>query len=301
MTTLWLWNEVLHDSRYANSLSPVNQIMLCVVSGIIAIVITGFTAWHLSLAMRGMTTIECLEKTRYLSPVKNHMRNLKQANGNGGAMGLQDYGQQLAEIHANALPGVTREEEGEVMLRNGQAGPEFEYTASDSLRQNYAVLERLRERDRYEEYLDEKDSEKLPRAFDLGWRRNLKHLFGERRLYWFLPICNTTGDGWHWEPSQEWVEARQRVQREREAQAREDQAFEADQDQFAQRGRFEDKVNSQRRYLSPDGSPSSRMSMQTLRRRSSFDENGGDSDVSSDGEPPSFQSRSRVGGVSKYD
>ena len=275
--------------------------MLCVVSGIIAIVITGFTAWHLSLAMRGMTTIECLEKTRYLSPVKNHMRNLKQANGNGGAMGLQDYRQQLAEIHANALPGVTREEEGEVMLRNGQAGPEFEYTASDSLRQNYAVLERLRERDRYEEYLDEKDSEKLPRAFDLGWRRNLKHLFGERRLYWVLPVCNTTGDGWHWEPSQEWVEARQRVQREREAQAREDQAFEADQDQFAQRGRFEDKVNSQRRYLSPDGSPSSRMSMQTLRRRSSFDENGGDSDVSSDEEPPSFQSRSRVGGVSKYD
>lgn len=275
--------------------------MLCVVSGIIAVVITGFTAWHISLAIRGMTTIECLEKTRYLSPVKKQMRNLQQANGNGAAMGLQDYGQQLAEIHANALPGVTRDEEGEVLLRDGHAGPEFDYSASDSLRQNYADLERLRERDRYEDYLDEKDSEKLPRAFDLGWRRNLKHLFGERRLFWFLPVCNTTGDGWHWEPSQQWVEARKRIQNEREAQDREDQAFAADQDHFAQRGRFEDKVSSQRHYLSPDGSPSSRMSMQTLRRRSSFDEDGDDQDVSSDVDPPSFQSRTHLNSASKYD
>ena len=302
VTSLWLWNEVLNDSRYAETLSPVNQILLCVVSGIIGIVLTGFTIWHISLAMRGMTTIECLEKTRYLSQMRKQMRNIGGDNGHQA----QNYGQQLVEIHANAVPGATRDEEGEVLLTNGSAHSGYQHvSATDSLRKNYAELERSREQDRYEDYLDEQDSEKLPRAFDLGWRRNLIHLFGEKRLFWILPICNTSGDGWHWEISQAWTEARDRITKERQAQLREDQGFAADQDDFVNRGRWQNRVTSQRHYISPDGSPSSRMSMQTLRRRSSFDENVESEDghdTSADGESvPSHFRHSADDSIGKYD
>lgn len=84
--------------------------------------------------------------------------------------------------------------------------------------QSYDAHERQSARQRYEEYLDEQDSEKLPSAFDLGWRRNLLHLFGSKRALWPFPICTTTGDGWSWEPSPTWMEARERIASEREAQ-----------------------------------------------------------------------------------
>ena len=250
---------------------PINYILLCVVAGIIGIVLTGFTIWHISLAFRGMTTIECLEKTRYLSPLRKTMRR-QQFERKNEIVG-QSYGQQLVEIHANALPGIMRPEEGEEILEDADSGENHYSKASESLRKNYAEMERSRERDRYEDYLDEQDSEKLPSAFDLGWRRNLRHLFGEKALFWFLPICNTTGDGWRWEPSPKWVEARDSVRKEREAQWRENLAL-ADDEGYASRGRWPQRADSERHYISPDGSPSSRMSLQTLRRRSSFDESG---------------------------
>ena len=271
VTSIWVWNEALNDSRYTESLMPINYILLCVISGIIGLVLTGFTIWHISLAFRGMTTIECLEKTRYLSPLRKTMRRQQFGYENGVAG--QSYGQQLAEIHANALPGVTRVEEGEVLLENGDLEEGRHLKAHDSLRRNYAEMERSRERDRYEDYLDEQDSEKLPSAFDLGWRRNLRHLFGEKALLCFLPTCNTTGDGWHWEPSPKWLEARDRVKRERVAQQREDVALHRH-EECDPRGRWPQRDLSERHYFSPSGSPSSRMSMQTLRRRSSFDESG---------------------------
>ncbi|KAG8530253.1 uncharacterized protein KY384_004754 [Bacidia gigantensis] len=286
-TGIWVWNEALNDSRYGEDLTPINYILLCVISGIIGLVLTGFTAWHISLAYRGMTTIECLEQTRYLSPLRKTMRNQRFGHENG--MGGQNYGQQLAEIHANAVPGVTRAEEGEVMLPNGHSEGINGSGAYNSLRKHYAQMEQSRERVRYEDYLDEKESENLPSAFNLGWRRNMKHLFGERPLLWALPICNTTGDGWNWEPSHKWLEAREAAKKEREAQPRDDQASDADQEELASRGRWHDRVTSQRHYFSPDGSPSSRMSMQTLRRKSSFedqplydDDNDDDNKSSSD-------------------
>ena len=269
-------------------------------------------------------------------------QNFGHANGDGA----QSYGQQLAEIHANALPGVTRPEEGEAMLANDDLEAGSMPNAKRSLQRNYNERERSRERERYEDYLDEKDSEKLPNAFDLGWRRNLLHLFGDRPLLWCLPFCNTSGDGWHWEPNTKWLEAREALRRQREDQWQEE----------LERGRTEHgspqrvhhgypqerpgREESDRHYLttsngvltvpgsgtrSPnkadlilgrtdeyfdrsfdEGSPSSRMSMKTIRRRGSFSGSDDDDDnyiVSSDDErrmpgasPPSAHQRAENGG-----
>lgn len=320
VTSAWLWSAVLSDNKYDDSLMPINNVLLCVIAGIIGLVLTGFTGWHVSLAYRGQTTIECLEKTRYLSPLRKTMRAQRYGHGKGG----QTYGQQLAEIHANALPGVTRPEEGESMLADDDL--ERGSRMQRSSRGDYNEREASRERERYEDYLDEKDSERLPNAFDLGWRRNLGHLFGSKALLWVVPICNTSGDGWHWEPNPRWVEEREAIRRERERQWQEDE------DQGRHGGvrelngfpqRWPTRGESERNYLttsngvvdvpvygsrSPskadhilgrtneyfdrnydnEGSPSSRMSMKTLRRRGSFDGSSDDDqdeyDASSDEE-----------------
>ena len=300
---------------------PINYVLLCVVSGIIGLVLTGFTVWHLSLAYRGQTTIECLEKTRYLSPLRKTMRRQQFGNANGN--GNQSYGQQLAEIHANTVPGVTRAEEGETVLTNEEFEGGSRSKAQSSLQRDFGEMERSRERERYDDYLDEQDSEKLPSAFDLGWRRNLQHLFGDRPMLWWLPICNTSGDGWSWEPNPKWVEAREAIREEREDRCQEN----------GDRGRkrygngtydhrWPPREDDERHYLTTsngvigvpgtgsrkadrilgrtdeyfdrnydDGSPSSRMSMKTLRRRGSFSGSSDDDeyDVSSDEERGSAQ------------
>lgn len=206
----WCYHEFTTD-QYMDSLTPVNYIVLAVISGIVGLVITGFTAWHIMLAARGLTTIESLEKTRYLSPLRKsmqqHFNNQNQRHFVDSAEGRPSIGEQLVEIHANALPGVTRPEEGE--------DRRSESPAQRSLRGNWNDMEAARERERYEEYLDEVDSEKLPNAFDLGWKRNLLHVMGENPWLWYFPICNTTGDGWRWEASPWWVEARERIAEER--------------------------------------------------------------------------------------
>ena len=281
---------------------PINTVLLAVVSGIIGLVLTGFTAWHMSLAWRGQTTIECLEKTRYLSPLKKQLQK-QRATDRLGRPG-QTYGQQLAEIHANALPGVTREEEGEESSY-GNGDLELGWGARESLRRNYDEMEHDRERDRYEDYLDEQDSEKLPNAFDLGWKRNLLHLFGDKPWLWFMPICNTAGDGWHWEPSSKWLAARDSVRREREALWREQSQwahlrgghgdfgdYREEPDRWPRRDQFEhDHFNgangismrqqsSYKRGIDPRSTTSvdSRMSMKTYRRRGSFGEGTEDED-----------------------
>ena len=211
----WVWAEVVDNTQYVETLLPINFIILSVISGIIGLVVGAFTGWHILLASRGQTTIECLEKTRYLSPLRKQY--IAQHSGRGVA--LPKYGQQLLDMHANALPGITRPEEGEEMRvapENHDARP---------VQMSYNEVEQYRARKRYEEYMDEQDSEKLPNAFDLGPKRNLLHLFGPTPLLWLLPICNTTGDGWSWDPSPKWEEARDRLRRDREEQrAREVQA-----------------------------------------------------------------------------
>lgn len=208
----WVYMEVINDTTYVESqtLMPINYVIVSVMAGIIGIVVGAFTGWHIMLACRNQTTVECLEKTRYLSPLKKQIQHQFVAQQSGEGIPLPAYGQQLLEIHANALPGITRPEEGEEY--RGHPG------ASGPVHQSYEEMERARAKKRYEEYLDEQDSDKLPNAFDLGAKRNLLHLFGPRPLLWFIPVCNTTGDGWAWEASPKWLVARERLAREREEQ-----------------------------------------------------------------------------------
>jgi palmitoyltransferase ZDHHC2/15/20 len=216
VSATWVWSEILSDGQYTETLMPVNYVMLSVISGIIGLVLAGFTGWHIMLASRGQTTIECLEKTRYLSPLRKSIQLQHIIENQGEGNGAPSYGQQLRDIHTNALPGVTRPEEGEIVIGSNELGKKVNQTYDDR--------ERARARQKYEEYLDEQDSEKLPNAFDLGWRKNLLHIFGEKTLLWFFPICNTTGDGWSWEPSPKWLAARNRIRQDRERQREREQA-----------------------------------------------------------------------------
>jgi palmitoyltransferase ZDHHC2/15/20 len=224
-TAYWVWNEVLSEDRYLENLMPINVVLLAVISGIIGLVVTGFTSWHLWLCVGGMTTIECLEKTRYLRAVRSRVERQRVealrhphtvSEPHGVQERLQRVGDAVLEFHANAVPGATRLEEGEERqpspslapgLSHPQPKPETMTPAQSSLARTYASHEADRERARYEDYLSEQESSKLPHAFNLGWRRNLLHLFGPKWHLWGLPVTNTTGDGWSWEVSQKWIRA----------------------------------------------------------------------------------------------
>ena len=315
VSATWLWSELFNDSGEEQGLLAVNMVLLCVLAGILGLVLTGFTGWHLSLAWRGQTTIECLEKTRYLSPLRKSLRRHQLGVTDENASTVQRYGQQLAEIHANALPGITREEEGEERA-SPVPEPEFGIGSRNPPGRNYNEMERSRERQRYEDYLDELDSEKLPHAFDLGWKTNLTQLFGDKPLLWAFPICNSIGDGWHWEPSTKWITAREDIRQQREAQWRERERIEhqagwgttpnESEDAYTYTGeryhpsslnrsghappngirssRKADKILGRSSdsyfdgHFEDDSRPSSGMSMKTLRRKSSFENRSDDGD-----------------------
>jgi palmitoyltransferase ZDHHC2/15/20 len=244
----WVVTSIGEAQQAQDGMKIVNAILLAVLGGIIGLVLTGFTAWHVYLAVSGQTTIESLEKTRYLSPLKKSMEqqfsnqtqrhylggDVEDQNGSGNQE--QSFLEHLKETHANALPGILRPEEGEETRSRSitptpiPAAPSHlrqpsDSPAKDSLQNSFASLEARRERDRYAAYLDEQDSAKLPNAFDVGWKRNLQHVFGIRPLFWWLPVCNTTGDGWSWEVSPKWREAQVEIARERESRTREDEMW----------------------------------------------------------------------------
>jgi palmitoyltransferase len=240
---VWVWDEMLSDTTYMDTILPVNVVLLGILGGIIGLVLSGFTAWHISLAVRGTTTIESLEKTRYVSPLRkalDRQRSEQRILHSEETLGhrLQEYGNQIIDAHANAIPGVTRAEEGEERLSPApQRHPSYPPGAPDTdnltpaqqaLSRSYAEMERQRERERYQEYLAEQDSEKMPRAFDLGWRRNLIHLFGDRPVLWPLPVCTTIGDGWRWEPSPRFLEARERLRVQRDQEITDEQQYHQD-------------------------------------------------------------------------
>lgn len=213
------------DFKPGESLLGVNLILLGVLAGIFGLVMTGFTGWHFHLAIKNQTTIECLETTRYLGTLQKTLE--PQYHGPGSvpeeSEGLMHkYGEQLREMHANSIPGVTRVEEGEERssLRSGRSVP---MPLSDM---DYAEAQRERERQRYEAFLDEQDSESLPNAFDLGWRRNLYNVFGPNPLLWAFPVCNSIGDGFKWAPNPAWISGRETARQRREVQWKEQEARE---------------------------------------------------------------------------
>lgn len=243
----WMWKELFEKSGYLEDAAPVNIILLSVISGILGLVLTGFTAWHIYLCVKGQTTIEKLEKTRYLSGVRSRIERNRQEQhsshlrrgSEGVAERLQRAGEQILEFHANAVPGASRYEEGEEHTspvpslynpQNYSSPPQQPNNYTDrsnttstndtpalrALRRTYSSIEAERERERYDEYLDDKESAKLPSAFDLGWRRNLLHLFGPNPFLWALPVCNTTGDGWSWEVSHKWAVAQEELSKKKE-------------------------------------------------------------------------------------
>ncbi len=262
----WIASEVLAGGgggeQYNNdTLMPVNILVLAVVSGVFGLALSGFTGWHIMLALQNQTTIERLEKTRYLSAWRGGSggpaRGGQAVNGGGfpAAIAAPKYEEQLQEMRVDAggMPGAMsragdgyggsnrdadegdssgggggerrrpwEEQQGDGRQQQQEEEDEGRASASasarDALRASYAEMERHRERERYERYLDEQDSEKLPHAFDLGWRANLRHLLGPRPLLWALPVCNTIGDGWHWESSARWHEAQQQLARQRAEQ-----------------------------------------------------------------------------------
>ncbi|KXS94799.1 hypothetical protein AC578_4048 [Pseudocercospora eumusae] len=239
VSAFWVWQEFNDRVQTMQGMLVVNTILLSVLGGIIGLVLSAFTGWHIYLVLSGQTTIESLEKTRYLSPLKKSMENqLNDPNrrnlaAEGSISGRaspnnQSMTDRLKEIHANALPGVLRPEEGDGSLHNSRnpspvppSAAAGSSPAHQSLQRSYASMEAQREQERYQNYLDEVDSEKLPNAFDLGWKRNVVHVMGPNPKYWFLPICNTTGDGWQWETSPKFHEAKDRIARDREQRMRE--------------------------------------------------------------------------------
>jgi hypothetical protein len=224
LSASFLYNEIssIAQEQFGSGFLSINMVLLAVLAGILGLVLSGFTGWHISLAIRNQTTIECLEKTRYLSPLKNTLQRAQNNMPSDPEAGmLARTGQQLAAIHANAIPGVTGAEEGNDHPSPGpnETNMERHMTAQEALNSlNWNEVQRERERERYEDYLNEKDSEKLPNAFDLGWQRNLTLLFGENKWLRALPICNSIGDGWHWEASPKWLAKREEIRRERQSQ-----------------------------------------------------------------------------------
>lgn len=287
----WVWNEIFNDTQYMDTYLPINVILLTILSGIIGLVLTGFTLWHISLSARGLTTIESLEKTRYSFSLRKKTFEVQRSRP-ASSIGqedesfshrLQEYGQQTVGTHTNATPGGTPEQGSEESgigsygferpeLPNYYADPVTGQTpAQRALHRNYNDLERQREREQYEEYLDSRDSDKLPNAWDLGWRRNLLHLFGEKPLYWPLPICNTTGDGWHWEPSKKFLEIREEFRQKREQEYAQQEEYyrglyERHLSSNRSSARFDQRWSSTSRTLNGDDNsrPATGVSMKTL-------------------------------------
>ncbi|CAK7567433.1 MAG: palmitoyltransferase for Vac8p [Sporothrix epigloea] len=242
----WVWTEIVNDVTYASTndtLMPVQYIMLTVVGAIFGLAVGLFTAWHIVLASRGQTTIECMEKTRYSSSLRGSMpftaaatvagaigdglstlsANAQAAAAERGVLPPQ-YGRQMAHLQGNG----DRLRDEEMGLFAGVQGAHDDNNYNDDSTANYAgdagrrltynELERYRAQKRHEAYLDELDSAKMPHAFDLGVRRNLRQMFGVTPWLWPLPIYTSIGDGWSWEPSPRWIAARDRMQQERDAQ-----------------------------------------------------------------------------------
>lgn len=231
----YIFNEVIDRAEQLDELdAPISVFLLVVLSGMLGLALLAFTGWHLSLLFRNLTTIENLEETRYLTPLRERLDRQKRKAQT--RMAQQDTKSVDTAItsHASSNPGTpktdgdsksgnsnlsTRSTPRHVPLEqaagyvNGQPSP-----MRGLYYQKYIEKERARERERYEEYLDEQEIKNLPNPFDQGWKSNVRHVFGPSPLLWWFPISNSVGDGWQWELSTKFLETRRKMDEQREQQ-----------------------------------------------------------------------------------
>ncbi|KAF3908678.1 hypothetical protein AA313_de0207186 [Arthrobotrys entomopaga] len=120
VSSSWIWEAIIKTDAYMDTYLPINWVMLAVISGVVGIVVSGFSAYHFYLVFKGETTIESMEKTRYLSPLRKRTvpwgANLLGGSGNGsngnGVMGPQAlemrerdrYNEFLIEVTSSQMP-----------------------------------------------------------------------------------------------------------------------------------------------------------------------------------------------------
>lgn len=184
VSSAYVYEELLsphaRDKYPVDDFTPVNWVLLAVIAGIIGLVLSGFTIWHLTLVGSGTTTIESLEKVRYTTPT-------------------------LSRNGPPPPPGAHH------LYDNPENDPSYDYAAERE-------QERAQEFRRYNAYVLEESAKKLPHPFDLGRARNFRTVFGPREEWWmwFIPRFSGIGDGWTWETSGEWRIAAEVVRVERE-------------------------------------------------------------------------------------
>ncbi|KAF3914869.1 hypothetical protein ABW20_dc0105634 [Dactylellina cionopaga] len=93
VSSIWIWEVIFKGDAYMDTYMPINWVLLAVISGVVGIVVTGFSGYHFYLVFKGETTIESMEKTRYLSPLRKRAipwgANLLGGGGSGsGADGV---------------------------------------------------------------------------------------------------------------------------------------------------------------------------------------------------------------------
>lgn len=219
----YIFNEVIDRLEQLDEVdAPISVFLLVVLSGILGIVLTAFTGWHLSLVFRNLTTIENLEEPRYVSPLRERLeRQKKKAQHGRSVRGSPSPGSSRTDADSKSgNPSLsTRSTPRHVPLEqaagyvNGQPSP-----LRGLYYQKFIEKERARERERYEEYLDEQESKNLPNPFDQGWKWNFQHVFGPNPWLWWFPVANSIGDGWQWEHSIKFLQTRRRMDEWRDKQ-----------------------------------------------------------------------------------
>lgn len=205
--------DVLALDDPADTMVGVSCFILAVLAGVLGLVLTGFTAWHISLVARNLTTIESLERTRYVMPLRDildHKRKEILMAWNQGVLAPPVNIQKRNEAQ-EAARSRGQYDEWQKHSDNGR----FSHTVNPYQRANYAP-EHLHELERHYLYLDDSEADALPHAYDRGWRENFRLLFGENRVWWWLPTKNVYGDGWMWPINPEFAIARQTLEKKRE-------------------------------------------------------------------------------------
>ncbi|KAI5280715.1 palmitoyltransferase for Vac8p, partial [Ascosphaera aggregata] len=201
----------------ADTFVGIGCFILSVLAGVLGLVLTGFTAWHISLVSRNLTTIESLERTRYVIPLRDIIDQKRKEILTAWNQGLlaapssmstsSSKQQQQPPPSSSSPPAIIqkRMQAQEEARGRGQfdawqkdsASGVFSHTVDPYQQARYSP-EHLYELERHYIYVDDTEAGDLPHAFDRGWRENFRSVFGDDVLRWFLPTKDVAGDGWVW-------------------------------------------------------------------------------------------------------